>query len=88
MARFVACLVCGTPLAGAYAHRTWCSDACKMRAYRRRKQGLPEDYARHGAGNRGPISMRAQRERVQRVTELVAMGIELKHDRVMFLLHH
>lgn len=53
-----ACLHCGSEVEG---RRVWCSDRCKLRAYRRRKAGLPQDAYRDGA-NQGTLSL-AERKR-------------------------
>jgi hypothetical protein len=71
---------------GRSSKRTFCGNACRQRAYRRRKQGLPETFLADGADPRGPVSLRTFRERIHRVSELLDMGVELNHERMMFLL--
>lgn len=44
------CPVCSKPFVVNDGHRAYCSDSCKMRAYRRRKLGLPIDHLGGGAG--------------------------------------
>lgn len=41
---------------GRRARRRFCSDACRSRAYRRRRAGRPEDYRPDGA-KRGPVPL-------------------------------
>jgi hypothetical protein len=85
--RFIACVVCRTPLEASSAKRTFCSNACRQRAYRRRKAGLPETFAARGRRDLGRQSLVQYHQGLQRVREAAAMGIDLKYDQVMLLLH-
>src|SRR3984893_167653 len=49
------CRVCGTevpPSGRRGPRRTYCSEACKQAAYRRRARGAPEDLPRQGPSGR------------------------------------
>jgi hypothetical protein len=48
------CAVCGRR-----ARRRFCSDACRSRAYRRRKAGRPENYRASGA-KRGRVPLNSE----------------------------
>lgn len=85
--RFIACAVCRTPLEARSAKRTFCSNACRQRAYRRRKAGLPETFVATGRRHFGRRSLVQYHAGLKRVMEATAMGVDLKHDQVMLLLH-
>jgi hypothetical protein len=56
-----ACAHCGLGLLGCDTRRVFCDDACRQRAYRRRRQGLDESAYSLGPGGesarRGPVPM-------------------------------
>jgi hypothetical protein len=66
---------CGTDLTGA-ANRRYCSDACRMRAYRRRLRGLPVSVpkaVRFGLLNRRGETIQGQtRSRIASSAALIA----------------
>lgn len=55
------CGHCGFTLGEGRGNRVFCDRICKMRAYRRRQQGLSEKAYprshRHGSALRGPVPM-------------------------------
>lgn len=78
--------MCRRPMEARRSTRTFCSDACRVRAYRRRKAGLPEAFLAAGASSLGSLSLSEFRGRIRHVLELVEMGADLKHDQVTLLL--
>jgi hypothetical protein len=78
--------MCRRPMQAKSAKRTFCTDACRARAYRRRVQGVPETFLSDGARPHGPVSLAAYRARIVRVTELLEMGVELKYEQTKWLL--
>jgi hypothetical protein len=83
---FARCSMCRRPLQGKSAKRTFCSSACRQRAYRRRRDGLPEQFMAEGAGAMGRRSLAEQRQRIQQISELLAVGASLTHADVSAIL--
>jgi hypothetical protein len=69
--------MCRTPLEAKSSKRTFCGPACRQRAYRRRKAGLPESFLSEGAGATGRRSLAEQRGRIRQLLDLVSMGAVL-----------
>jgi predicted nucleic acid-binding Zn ribbon protein len=84
--RFVHCVMCNRPLEAKSSKRTFCTDACRMRAYRRRKQGIPETFLHDGAEtDRGPVSLRARREKSLHHLRLLELGVEVRYSHLKAL---
>lgn len=62
--RFYYCIVCGGPLDPP--KRLFDSNACRQKAYRRRRAGVSENFLYDGLRNGGRTSLRDVRDRCQR----------------------
>ena len=70
-----ACAHCSTPLPkGATKRRLYCGHRCAVRAGRRLKAGLPEDFAPAGF-RRGSISLQAVAEWKEEQAEYVTLAL-------------
>jgi hypothetical protein len=78
--RFMACVMCRAQMEPTRSTKTFCSAACRQRAYRRRRDGLPERFLSEGAAPSGRFSLRQRRQRIRRILDLIEAGIEPTQD--------